>query len=191
MLGNKSMKQNIYKTVLFSMAIVASLTSCRKESEVSGIVNPNNRICKTFSQQFDAVWNGMSQGYMFWGRDTVDWDQRYEQFKPVFEAFDARPASNPVTPSEYNAAYQGLFQGLLDHHLYGKFTVPKGQYEAIVSPGMNDYYLPDSYADMEASFSSACSDSTAQRDWARRRAAWSFSASFLAVSFIPDSAIFF
>lgn len=149
MLGNKSMKQNIYKTVLFSMAIVASLTSCRKESEVSGIVNPNNRICKTFSQQFDAVWNGMSQGYMFWGRDTVDWDQRYEQFKPVFEAFDARPASNPVTPSEYNAAYQGLFQGLLDHHLYGKFTVPKGQYEAIVSPGMNDYYHPDSYADME------------------------------------------
>lgn len=115
------------------------MSSCRKESEVSGLVNPNSRTCKTYTQQFEAVWNGMSQGYVFWGRDTVDWDARYEQFKPVFEEFDARPANRPVLEAEYNAAYQGLFEGLLDHHLYGMFTVPRAKYEAIVRPGRNDY----------------------------------------------------
>ena len=103
------------------------------------MVNPNSRTCKTYTQQFEAVWNGMSQGYVFWGRDTVDWDARYEQFKPVFEEFDARPSNKPVSEAEYNAAYQGLFEGLLDHHLYGMFTVPRAQYEAIVRPGRNDY----------------------------------------------------
>ena len=124
------------------------LVSCRKESEVSEMINPNSRICKTYTQQFEAVWNGMSQGYVFWGRDTVDWDARYEQFKPVFEEFDARPANRPVSAEEYNAAYRGLFEGLLDHHLYGMFSVPRAQYEAFVNPGKNDYYHDmDSYSE--------------------------------------------
>ena len=129
-----------------SLVLLVCLSACRKESEVSDLVNPNSRICKSYTQQFEAVWNGMSQGYVFWARDTVDWDARYEQFKPVFEGFDARPASNPVTAEEYNAAYWGLFEGLLDHHLYGKFCVPKGKFEAMVSPGMNDYYHNSSAA---------------------------------------------
>lgn len=123
-----------------ALVVLVCLTSCRKESEVSDLVNPNSRTCKSYTQQFEAVWNGMSQGYVFWGRDTVDWDARYEQFKPIFEEFDSRPANKPVSASEYNAAYQGLFEGLLDHHLYGMFTVPRAHYEAFVSPGKNDYY---------------------------------------------------
>ena len=131
-----------------ALVVMVGLTSCRKESEFEDMVNPNNRVCKTYLQQFDAVWNGMSQGYVFWGRDTVDWDLRYEQYKPVFEAFDARPASQPVTQAEYQQAYEGLFEGLLDHHLFGKFCVPKGKFEAIVNPGKNDY-VHDSWAGYE------------------------------------------
>ncbi|MBQ6069142.1 MAG: hypothetical protein IJK84_06535 [Bacteroidales bacterium] len=134
------MKYRIHKSAVIILALTITLAACRKESEVSDIINPNSRTCKTFTQQFEAVWNGMSQGYVFWGRDTVDWDARYEQYKPVFEEFDARPASRPVSAEEYNAAYQGLFQGLLDHHLYGMFTVPRAKYEAIVRPGVNSYY---------------------------------------------------
>ena len=131
-----------------ALVVMVGLTSCRKESEFEDLVNPNNRVCKTYLQQFETVWNGMSQGYVFWGRDTVDWDLRYEQYKPIFEAFDARPASRPVTQGEYQQAYDGLFEGLLDHHLYGKFCVPKGKFEAVVSPGKNDY-VHDSWAGYE------------------------------------------
>ena len=110
-----------YKTLAFVlMAILAGFASCRKEPlENKG--NPNHRVCKTYSQQFETVWAGMDQGYVFWDRDTVDWDKRYEEFKPVFAEFDSRPANRPVTIYEYYAAYEGLFQGLLDHHLTGIF----------------------------------------------------------------------
>ena len=134
------MKSTFCTTFFVSLLLFATLSSCRKESEVSTLVNPNSRTCKSYTQQFEAVWNGMSQGYVFWSRDTVDWDARYEQFKPIFEEFDSRPASRPVTALEYNAAYQGLFEGLLDHHLYGMFTVPRARFEAYVNPGKNDYY---------------------------------------------------
>jgi hypothetical protein len=124
------------------MLVALSLTSCRKEPlENKG--NPHHRVCKTYSQQFEAVWAGMDQGYLFWDRDTVDWDERYEKYKPIFAEFDARPANKPVTIYEYNDAYIGLFEGLLDHHLYGRFYTPKGiphgYCEATVRPGENDY----------------------------------------------------
>ena len=88
----------------------------------------------------------MDQGYVFWEKDTVDWDARYEQYRPIFEAFDARPANKPVTYMEYYEAYTGLFEGLLDHHLTGRFYspkgIPRGACEAWVSPGNNTYYHP-------------------------------------------------
>ena len=133
------MKLSVKKIVCVSLLLPLCFTSCRKESEVSDLVNPNGGKCRTYLQQFESVWNGMSQGYVFWGRDTVDWDERYERFRPVFEEFDSRPASNPVTAAEYQKAYTGLFEGLLDHHLMGEFCVPRGKFEAVVSPGRNDY----------------------------------------------------
>ena len=87
------MKSTFYTTFFVSLLLFATLSSCRKESEVSTLVNPNSRTCKSYTQQFEAVWNGMSQGYVFWSRDTVDWDARYEQFKPIFEEL------TPVLPA--------------------------------------------------------------------------------------------
>lgn len=128
--------RNIYYLIV-SLLLVLSLASCRKEPMEYN--NPNNRVCKNFSQQFEAVWQGMNQGYMFWDRDTVDWDARYEQYRPIFAEFDARPANHPVSYEEYQRAYTGLFEGLLDHHLTGHFFNGKGRFDAYVSPGVNDY----------------------------------------------------
>ena len=137
-----SVDMNKVKILLFaSTALMLCLVSCRKEP--LDMVNPNNRICKSYLQQFETIWQGMDQGYVFWDKDTVDWDARYDQYRPIFEAFDARPANNPVTYNEYWEAYTGLFSGLLDHHLTGRFYspkgVPRGGCEAWVSPGMNTY----------------------------------------------------
>lgn len=130
------MKVSIYKIIVLTVA-VAALAGCRKESDVTDFVNPNSRVAKTYSQQFETVWQGMDQGYVFWGRDTVDWDARYEQYKPVFEEFDSR--RTVVSYYEYAAAWEGLFEGLLDHHLMGIFYSPKCRAAAYVSPGKNDY----------------------------------------------------
>lgn len=134
----KTMK-TLYKILLFCGVTVLLFSSCRKEFD-DDFVNPNIRKCKNYTQQFEAVWQGMDQGYVFWGRDTVDWDARYEQYRSVFEEFDSRPKNKPVTEWEYASAYSGLFEGLLDHHLTGRFYSPKGGFETWVSPGRNDYY---------------------------------------------------
>ena len=125
--------------ILLVLAISVCAVSCRKEPLDK--VNPNNRVkaCKTYLQQFLTVWEGMDQGYVFWDKDSIDWDERYDKYRPVFEAFDARPANNPVTQREYAEAWNGLFEGLLDHHLVGRFYSAKGKFEARVSPGRNTY----------------------------------------------------
>ena len=130
------MKKSVFPLLALSL-LVLLFTSCRKEPLER--VNPNNRKCKTYLQQFETIWQGMDQGYVFWEKDSVNWDDRYEKYKPIFEAFDARPANKPVTAREYAEAYQGLFEGLLDHHLTGRFYSPKGNFETWVRPGRNDY----------------------------------------------------
>ncbi len=130
------MKLSIHKIYLLAV-VLTLMAGCRKESEVSDFVNPSSRVCKTYSQQFEAVWQGMDQGYVFWGRDTVDWDARYQQYKPIFAEFDQR--RTPISYYEYAAAWEGLFEGLLDHHLMGIFYSPECRMAAYVSPGKNDY----------------------------------------------------
>lgn len=137
------MKSICYKISLILLTLVVAV-SCRKESEVEEFINPQGRVCKTYSQQFEAVWQGMDQGYVFWGRDSVDWDERYETYKPIFEEFDTRPKK--VSYSEYAGAWAGLFEGLLDHHLMGIFHCPYYHMTAYVSPGQNDYHHNTSQA---------------------------------------------
>lgn len=130
-----AMKIRFYKISVL-VFLVLSLAACRKESLVAEDINPNQRICKTYLDQFEAVWQGMNQGYTFWGVDTVDWDERYAKYQPIFAAFDSR---SYVSEYEYQSAYEGLFEGLVDHHLMGIFYSPKGRMTAYVSPGRNDY----------------------------------------------------
>ncbi len=142
------MKYSLVKIVLFSSLFLFIMTSCRKESTVSDFVNPNSRVCTTYASQFEAVWQGMDQGYVFWGHDTVNWDERYRTFKPVFDSFDH---ASYVSQAAYQQAYTDLFEGLLDHHLFGIFYAPgnNGKF-AMVSPGVNEYeHTTYSGAEME------------------------------------------
>ncbi len=138
------MKQSFTNIIVLSALLLVTMASCRKESTVEKFVNPNSRTCFSYSTQFEAVWQGMDQGYVFWGSDTVDWDARYKEFKPVFERFDTMAY---VSQAEYQEAYNGLFEGILDHHLLGLFFAPdnNGKF-AMVSPGVNDYYHTTSTA---------------------------------------------
>ncbi len=126
------------KNILLLALLLLTTVSCRKESTVSDFVNPNSRVSTSYSTQFETVWQGMDQGYVFWGHDTVDWDERYQKYKPVFDSFDH---ADNVSWAAYQEAYTGLFEGLLDHHLMGIFYAPDGNGRfAMVNPGENDYY---------------------------------------------------
>lgn len=128
--------KKISSFILLSSLLLLSV-SCRKESPE--LTNPNNRYCRTYLEQFQAVWEGMDQSYMYWAEDSVDWDARYEEFQPVFAEFDTRDRNHPVSEWEYQMAWYGLFEGLRDHHLAGYFWDPKVKSLARVSPGTNEY----------------------------------------------------
>ncbi len=130
-------------TLVLALLPLLCMVGCRKESE--DFSNPNGMKSQTYLAQFDAVWQGMNQSYMFWSEDTVDWDARYDKYHDVFAAFDSRPSSKPVTQSEYQAAWDGLFSGILDHHLTGRFYSSKDRIEAWVSPGSSEVYARQGY----------------------------------------------
>ena len=133
------------KYIFDIMALAAMLTlmmvSCRKEAPV--LHDPNNIPCKTYTQQFQAVWEGVDQSYVFWERDTVNWDKRYDLCLPIFQDFDARGTANPVTAEEYKAAWLKVFKGLVDHHFVGVLWNPNLKSAVIVNAGHQARYTTD------------------------------------------------
>ncbi|HEX6180413.1 MAG TPA: S41 family peptidase [Chitinophagaceae bacterium] len=71
--------------IFFILAISLLLGACRKE------VN-NERVTsyygKSWTEVFEAFWNGMNTNYVFWEIETVDWDNMYKTYKPRFEDLD-------------------------------------------------------------------------------------------------------
>lgn len=140
------LRPNIYrmkKAILFISLAMVLLASCRKEA--IEFTNPNNRYktCKTYTQQFEAVWQGMNQGYMFWDVDTVDWDARYEKYLPIFEEFDTNPSK--VSLRDWRDAWEGLFAGMMDHHMTVYVYNPKFWSGWTVSPGSSEVVQRDYY----------------------------------------------
>ncbi len=129
---------------LAALALVA--TSCRKEAET--FKNPNTCHATSFTQQFEDIWQGFDQCYVFWSRDTVNWDSRYARFHPIFEEFDKRP--NTVTDEEYKAAWQGVVQGLLDHHLSIALWNPIKQSRIRVGSVNDNRHTTDVFAQLNA-----------------------------------------
>ena len=101
------------KSFLYIVLVTLIFASCRKEA--LEVINPNSHYCYDYVSQFETVWTGIDQGYLFWDRDTVDWDAVYERMLPVFQGFDARGGA---TDAELTDAYQSMVRGLLDHHMY-------------------------------------------------------------------------
>lgn len=132
------------KTFLLISLTALLFASCRKEP--LELTNPNNRFktCKTYVQQFEAVWQGMDQGYMFWEVDTVDWDARYAKFLPIFQKFDAAGIGN-VNLREYRDAWENLFAGMIDHHMSVHVYNPYIGGLWTVSPGSQEVYARDYY----------------------------------------------
>ena len=126
-----------------ALAALLVLAACRKES--LDIVNPDRHVCRTATAQFETVWTGIDHGYLFWERETVDWDAVYDELHPVFEAFDAKGGA---TDNELSDAYQKMVRGLTDHHMYVAVKNLKTGHAIYADPSweevpMRDYYHPN------------------------------------------------
>lgn len=128
---------------LLTVAVLALLfAGCRKEPiELVNPDDPNYRP-KTYVEQFEAIWHGIDNGYLFWGRDTTDWDRVYKEYLPVFQEFDAKGGASSY---EYYKAYQGMVSTLLDHHFSLQARDPVRGHWAYAMPGSAEVTSRDYY----------------------------------------------
>lgn len=117
--------KNIKVFILLLAAGSLLFSACRKELEE--LQSPNERYdvinTKSYAAQFDAVWHGIDNCYVFWRRDETDWDAKYEEFYPKFAALDNQ--SN-VPDSVFTDMWVDVVGGLLDHHFVLKVKNLKG-----------------------------------------------------------------
>lgn len=147
------MKKNILFTLLLAVALFAG---CRKDSPE--IVHPAENSYTIYTENywsnlFNDYWHAMSQSYVFWKYETIDWDDIYDEYAPKFAECDDYCINDPdryftyadteeITDRDGEAVYIGdaiaysLFREityqLLDHHyglnLYDINMVLNGSY---------------------------------------------------------------
>ena len=94
---------------LLSMIMVG----CRKEVQPELITNYTG---KSYSEVFEAFWNGMNKNYVFWDIDTVDWNNKYKTYKPLFEFLD-RQTNDSATEAKAVQYLVDMSKDLSDGHM--------------------------------------------------------------------------
>ena len=72
--------------------MIVGLYSCKKEIPKRELLS--NYEINDFSELFNVFWQGMNSNYMFWDKETVNWDNMYREYKPKFDSLNLRPYSD-------------------------------------------------------------------------------------------------
>jgi hypothetical protein len=109
--------------------LVTGLFSCRKDIQKRELLS--NYEANTFSEVFQSFWQGMNTNYLYWDKETVNWDDMYKAYKPKFDSLDKVPYSE--------ASMNRCFQYMVDMTK----DLKDGQYALQLWSG-GDYRFEDS-----------------------------------------------
>jgi len=105
---------------LLPVILLVFLTnSCTKSIE--NVSRPENYVDGTFSDVFEAFWNGMNNNYVFWDVDTTDWDAMYRRYQPIFAKMNVNDSGDVRKSINY---FRLMTQGLVDSHYNLSFAYP-------------------------------------------------------------------
>lgn len=91
--------------------MVMGLVSCQKE--LPDLEQPEQYIVGSFSEEFEAFWNGMNNNYVFWDVDPTDWDAVYTKYKPLFARLNINKDEDIRKAYTY---YREMTANLVDSH---------------------------------------------------------------------------
>lgn len=139
------------------MTLIA-LSSCRQEADdlesqlflQSSSTSLMNSYPKTYTEQFDVLWNGISQNYVAWRLEDYDWDEVYRTKRSVPQSWDARVDANAddtIPDEEFKKFYEEILYPLHDNHfaafLWNLRT--KANKSQRLSPGLHRLEQRDNY----------------------------------------------
>jgi len=106
--------RNISRFGIALLLMVIFTTSCRKEVERERLTGYYG---KSYTEVFEAFWNGMNTNYVFWDIETVNWDNMYKTYKPRFEYLDQLPKNDPQSAQKAAQYLVDMTKDLADSHL--------------------------------------------------------------------------
>jgi carboxyl-terminal processing protease len=86
-----------YAVVCF---LLVGLFSCKREIPQRELLS--NYEANNYAEVFKIFWNGMNSNYLFWDKETVNWDSIYRAYKPKFDTLDMQP----YTDTSVNRCFQ-------------------------------------------------------------------------------------
>ena len=72
--------------------MIVGLYSCKHDIPKRELLS--NYEVNNFSELFKVFWQGMNSNYLFWDKETMNWDNMYREYKPKFDSLDMRPYSD-------------------------------------------------------------------------------------------------
>lgn len=102
--------------ILSFSAIMLIATSCREHGVE--LMNPTTISYNLPSEQFEAIWHGINNGYAFWDIDPTNWDSLYTVYHPRFEALDTLVKNDEsISTQTLREYYTDICGKFIDHHM--------------------------------------------------------------------------
>ena len=98
---------------IFILFFCITFSSCRKEVTPERLTSYTG---KSYSEVFEAFWNGMNTNYVFWDIEKVNWDDMYKTYKPRFEYLDQQK-NDPKSAQRAAQYLVDMTKDLADSHL--------------------------------------------------------------------------
>lgn len=105
-------KKRIIKNFIIVSVIGIALVSCGKHDDDKEI----NDI--SFHTIFDQFWSGMSSKYVYWYKDSLEWNRIYFEYSNKFSKLDHSNSNDRVLAIDY---FQKIISPLIDGHFYLEF----------------------------------------------------------------------
>lgn len=102
-----------FRYAIAALLVVFLFASCRKEVDKERV---SSYTGKSYTEVFEAFWNGMNSNYVFWDIETVDWDKMYTTYKPRFEYLDQQ-RNDPKNAQRAAQYLVDMTKDLSDSHL--------------------------------------------------------------------------
>jgi len=102
-----------FRCLLLVLLLSITIGACRKEVTTERITSYYGN---SYSEIFEAFWNGMNTNYMFWDIEKVNWDNMYKTYKSRFEYLDQQK-SDPKSAQKAVQYLVDMTKDLADSHL--------------------------------------------------------------------------
>lgn len=120
---------NVLRVIITGLLILCCSSCKRKNEAVPGAAGTST----TFKHVFESYWQNMNSHYSYWDTDTVNWDNIYKKYAPVFDKLDINNYDDNIKAA---ACFKQITANLIDCHYTITFQNNALQ-NTVINPAMD------------------------------------------------------